>query len=169
MKKLVVFVLAIILAFGFCSCSNGELDLLSSDSSKLDASTKLSVKMPKKTKKDEPIVVKIGMGKTIYSKYNNYIETNLSIDAQGAVIDGCNDCYFMTFDITEEKYLCTKKDKPRYFIEISLDFSNCEQTSGTISISLVSYSLGFESKETDGQNFYIDYTIKDNYIRFSSK
>lgn len=198
MKKLVVFILAIILTFGFCSCKNEdgtlsdsnsqeESNLLnlqderlyltsSSDSSKPLPSTKLSVEMPRIAKRNEPIIVKIGMGKDYYTEYNtkyhNYIETIFSFDAPGAIVNGNNDYYSLTFDINEEKYLCAQYGKPQYFIEIPLDFSSCEQATGEIAVELtsyISYSSGsLNGTETNGSRFHVDYTIEGNYICFSS-
>ena len=50
--------------------------------------------------------------------------------------------------------------------DIPLDFSNCEQTTGTVVIKLISY---FSNEETSGANFYIDYAIEGNKVVFSIK
>lgn len=165
MKRIIVLILSILLPFSFFSCSHKDY-YVNLRCAKPGVSTIASVAVPKRSKKDDLVVLKVGVGKRFSSQYKDHIITVLSIDAPGVMIEGSQDTYSMEFDITEEQYLCTKDNKPQYFIDIPLDFSNCSQTSGTIVINLISYFLDDAS---DGSLLYVNYIIEDEKIIFSAE
>ena len=168
--NVVTFILTFFLVFSLASCGIENDFITLSNAKKPSPSTVLSVKIPRRSSQQESVTIKLRVGKSEHAQYQdlNYRETILSIDAPGVLINGYNDCYLQTFDITEEKYEC-KKYTPQYAIEIPLSFGGCEQTSGTITISLVSYFDRGENGETDGENFYINYIIKAGVVCFFAK
>ncbi len=166
MKKYVMIFVTIFLMFSFASCSNEKTIMLTSNSQKESPSTVLSIEVPEQSSKNELVVIKVGVGKRIHSQYNSYSHTILSIDAPGVMVNDSNDLYSKTFDLTQEEYLCTEDNNPQYFIDIPLDFDNCMQSSGTITIKLISY---FSNEETNGASLYIDYMVEDDKIIFSAK
>ena len=169
MKKFFALLLATILVFSFLSCVKEDTIFLTSKFQKESPSTVLSVELPRKTIKENPTVIKVGVGKRFHSQYNTesiqYIETVLRIDAEGAVINGQQDFCSWSFDITEEQYLCSKEnDEIQYFMEIPLDFSNCEQTTGAVIIDLTSF---FSQEQRTGSVLSVDYSVKGDSVRFS--
>ena len=163
MKKIIVLILTIFLVFSFSSCSHKDTITLTSNTQKPGVSTLASVEVPKRSVKEDLVVLKVGVGKRFSSQYKDHIITVLSIEAPGVMINGSQDTYSMEFDITEEQYLCTKDNEPQYFIDIPLDFSNCSQTSGTIDIKVISY---FHDDASNGSLLYVNYTVVDGNIIF---
>ena len=141
MKRIVVFLLTILVVFGISSCSYNDKIMATSNTLKESPSTVLSIEVSEKSFKDESVIIKVGVGKRIYSQYNTYINTILSIEAPSVIVNGSPDQYCKEFDITGAQYLCTEDHEPQHFIEIPLDFSNCEQHSGTVVIKLISYTV----------------------------
>lgn len=166
MKKTTALILTIFLALIFSSCSHEDTITLTSNAQKPGVSTLASVEVPKRSAKEDLVVLKVGVGKRFSSQYKDHIITVLSIDAPGVMINGSQDTYSMEFDITEEQYLCTEDNKPRYFVDVPLDFSGCSQSSGAIVINVISYFL---DDATDGSILYINYALEDGKIIFSEK
>ncbi|MBQ9416236.1 MAG: hypothetical protein IJU20_05300 [Clostridia bacterium] len=166
MKKHMMIFITIFLVFSLSSCSNEKTIRLTSNSQKESPSTVLSIEAPEQSSKKDLVVIKVGVGKRIHSQYNLYNHTILSIDAPGVIVDSSNDLYSKTFDLTQEEYLCDKDNNPQYFVDIPLNFGNCTQLSGTITIKLISY---FSSGETNGASLYINYMVENGKIIFSAR
>ncbi len=161
-KRLLIFLFLSLLLLP--SCKNDTILILSQDVNKERPSTILTIELPKHSKTEQTVIISVGIGKAIYSQYNNYLETILSIEGQGIAINQCENVYTLTVDITEDKYIATEDYVPNHFIDIPLNFTNCTQLSGTITINLISY---FSDDETNGTSYIINYIIENDTIHFS--
>lgn len=138
-----------------------------------EPSTIMAVDVPKKITHDEMLPCKVGVGvspsvkyeKVYQSKFGTgYMETVLTISGEDVIFSGSKGTYTQTYDFTEKQYLCTTNDEPTYFFDLSIDFSEVQDSEGTISMELVSY---FEDGTliTDIEKIY--YKTKNDKIYFS--
>ena len=165
MKKKLLLIFFALIVF-LTSCQNDSTILLSSNSQKESPSTILTVELPRRSGKEDTVTVLLGIGLRMYSQYDDrYIDTILTVEGEEIVVNDCNDVYKCSIDITAEEYRATKKNIPLYYIEIPINFKNCSKSSGTLTISLISY---FEKNERNGMSYTIKYVIKNDTVRFSA-